>query len=107
MSRPPPEWSPWVVRWVFPFLRNPHLRPVVIAILGHVGVAVALPILAFARSGRSDDGAVLFAVVAVTLFPAMSEWWIERRAGPLTACVVVAWIFGGAIAAWGYSSGVL
>jgi hypothetical protein len=96
-----------VERWVLPFLHNGHLRPVVIAILGHVGLAIALPLLAFARSGRSDDGAVLLGVAALTWLPAFAEWRIERRAGAMTVVVLGAWFFGLIIAAWGWSSGVL
>lgn len=102
-----PSWPSFVANGVLPFLRNGHMRPVVIAILGHFAVALALPILAFARSGRPEDGAVLFLFVAVTAFPALAEWSIERRPGTFTACVAGAWVGAAAISAWGWQTGVI
>ncbi len=107
MADSPRSWPPFVDKWVFPFLRNGHLRPVVIAIVGHFSVAIALPVLAAVRSGTQRDFSVVFVVAAVTWFPAFSEWWIDRRLGPVTACVVGAWAGAAVIAAWGLKSGVL
>lgn len=107
MASDAPRWPGPVENWVLPFLRNGHLRPVVIAILGHVAILMALPLLATWRTGRPDEGAVLFLLVMLTGLPMWSEWRIERRAGPFTACVLSAWAGAVIIAIWGARTGVL
>ena len=91
---PRPEWSPFVRDFVFPFLHSEPLRPVLIAMLGHVALAWALAILRVADGFFPEDIAMLFMCVAISGAPIFEELRIERRPRAITATVAVSWVMG-------------
>ncbi len=94
----PPEWPLFVRNFVFPFLHSGPLRPVLIAMLGHVGLLLALTILRALDGFLLEDVAMMFLCVAVSAFPIIEELRIDRRLGAVAATVAVAWVMGVVIA---------
>jgi hypothetical protein len=97
-TEPRPEWPSFVRDFVFPFLHSEPLRPVLIAMLGHVALAWALVILRVADGFYPENLASLFVCVALSGAPIFEELRIERRPRALTATVLVSWVMGFAVA---------
>ena len=93
-TKAPPEWPPFVRDFVLPFLHSTALRPVLIAILGHVALLWALTMLRVLDGPRLEDLSLVFLGVAVSAFPIIEELRIDRRPGAVTASVVASWGMG-------------
>lgn len=93
-----PEWPMWVRTFVLPFLQSAPLRPVLIAMLGHVALLLALTILRVFDGFRLEDVSMLFLCVAVSAFPIIEELRIDRRPGAVAGTVVASWVMGFVIA---------
>ena len=72
-AKAPPEWPSFVKNFVFPFLHNTALRPVLIAMLGHVALLLALVILRVLDGFLLEDLSMLFLSVAVSAFPIIEQ----------------------------------
>lgn len=83
------RWPVWVETWVLPYVREPVLWPVLIAILGHVVVLFALGALNVWR-GESWTAAVLS--VAFTVGSVGWEYRVMRRPGPIAAWIALTWL---------------
>lgn len=97
-AKPRPEWPMFVQNFVFPFLHSAPLRPVLIAMLGHVALLLALAILRVFDGFGLEDVSILFLCVAGSAFPIIEEVRIDRRLGAVTATVLVSWLMGFVIA---------
>ena len=93
-EKAPPEWPYFVKNFVFPFLHSAPLRPVLIAMLGHVALLLALVILRVLDGFLLEDLATLFLCVAVSGLPIVEELRIDRRLGAVTATVGASWAMG-------------
>lgn len=94
-----PEWPPFVRNFVFPFLHSAPLRPVLLAMLGHVALLLALTLLRALDGFHLEDLSMVFLCVAVSVFPIIEELRIDRRLGAVTATVAASWGMGIVIAA--------
>ncbi|MEQ1504148.1 MAG: hypothetical protein ABMB14_18035 [Myxococcota bacterium] len=87
----PPGWPDWIEEWVLPYLREPTLWPVLVALLGHVVVGLVPPMLAVWRTG-SAWAAVALALVAVGSLGAIGfEVGRFRRPGAVSLAVIGTW----------------
>ena len=93
-TKAPPEWPPFVRNFVLPFLHSTALRPVLIAILGHVALVWALTLLQALDGFGLEDVASLFLCGAISAFPVIEEIRIDRRLGAVTATVMGSWVMG-------------
>jgi hypothetical protein len=95
-------WPRWAQRTVLPFLRDPGLRPVLLAILGHLAVVFTPVILSVVRSRNPLSGAALL----VFLFGSFELIRLEKkcrgRFSLLTASVIGTWVVACILAAIGY-----
>lgn len=104
---PPPGWPDWVERWVLPYLSEPALAPVLIAVLGHVVVALA-PLMLWAwRTGSGVAVALLVIAAAASLALCTFELWRFRRPRAVTLVLLGLWAASVAAAWFGERSGVL
>jgi len=96
----PPAWPLWVEEWVLPYLREPALWPVLLALLGHVVVVIAPLCLAVARTGSG------WALLGLLMLAAGSAWlcrWelsVRGRPGSVAATVGLTWLVS-LVSAWG------
>jgi len=98
--QPPPAWPPWVQEWVLPYLAEPALWPVLLALLGHVVVVIAPLVLAVARTGSPWAVAGLVALAAVSGWLVRWEWRVRGRPGAVSLTVAATWGVG-LFSAWG------
>lgn len=89
-----PAWPAWVQNFVLPFLHSAPLRPVLIAMLGHVALVWALTLLQALDGFGLEDVASLFLCGAISAFPVIEELRIDRRPGAVTATVLASWGMG-------------
>jgi len=82
----------WLDRFVLPYITDSSLWPVLFAILGHVGVVLAMPMLNVYRSG---DLVSLGALILLGVGPCGAilrwEWGETGKLGPLTRVVGLTW----------------
>ncbi len=105
----PPDsaWPPFLAKWVLPYLKEPALLPVLLALLGHVVVVLAPLMLAVWRV-HSGWAAVLLVVAAVgSAFPIRWEWLDEGGPRGVSAVVVLTWLVSLAAAVFGGRAGIL
>ena len=94
---PPPEpqepgWPPFIASWLLPYLKEPALWPVALAVLGHVVVVLVPLLLAVARVGSGWAAACLGVAAALSLLPVRWELRAEGRPAGATAVVVGVWL---------------
>lgn len=91
LADPAPRWPEWIEQSAMPYLRDPALRPVLVAVLGHVAVALA-PLLLYAWRNGSVAAAGASVVVAVASVGAIGfEVARFRRPGGVTVSVLATW----------------
>lgn len=95
-DEPPPEpddepWSPGVERWVMPFLREPALWPVAVAVVGHVVVLLAVILLTAARSPSPWAWAALILLGLSTGGQVVREIRATGRPGLWTGTLLGTW----------------
>jgi hypothetical protein len=106
---PPPDtaWPPFLAEWVLPYLREPALMPVLLALLGHVVVVLAPLMLAVWRVHSVEAALLLLLVAGGSVFPLRWECLDEGRPGGVSATVVLTWLASVAAAYFGDRTGVL
>jgi hypothetical protein len=108
---PPPTqvggWPPFVEQWLLPYLREPSLWPVALAVLGHVVVVLVPLMLAVARVGSTGAGVALAGMGLASLAPMRWEWVSERGFGRATVTIVLVWCSSAAVAWAAGRSGLL
>lgn len=95
-----PRWPPWVEDWVLPYVTEPALWPVLLALLGHVVVVIAPLVLAVARTGSLYAVAGLVVLAAVSAVFVRWELRVRGRPSAVTGAVVGTWIVS-LVSAWG------
>lgn len=85
------RWPAWIEQWVIPYVREPALRPVLIALLGHVVVVLVPLLLAVARTGDGWAVALLVASAALTLAALVVELRALRRPGAVALAALACW----------------
>jgi len=103
----PSAWPPFLAQWVVPYLKEPSLWPVAMALLGHVVVVLAPLMLMVKRSGSWWAGAGLCVAAAVSAWAVRCEWLDDggpRSVAVATACV---WLLSVAAAWYGGNAGYL
>ena len=88
----PPGWPLWIELWVLPYVREPALWPVLVALLGHVVVGIAPLVLYVVREGGLRSELFLATLVLGSLGLVGFELWRFRRPGGVTAALVGTWI---------------
>jgi len=88
-------WPGWADRWLLPYLRRSELWPVLLAVLGHVGLAIALLLLVALVDRNPAGWAALWLVGSGTFALVRHEWRGEGRPGVVSAAVGIAWALGG------------
>lgn len=79
-------------RFVLPMLTEPPLWPVSFAIVGHVVVVLALPLVSAWRSGSGAAWALVFALAALTGVPIVLEHGRGGRWGLIAGLVALTWV---------------
>lgn len=87
----PPGWPVWIENWVLPYARDSALRPVLLAILGHVVVVLAPLVLYVVRSGSGRATGILAALTLVSVGLVGFETVRFRRPGAVTVVVLCTW----------------
>lgn len=84
-------WPAWLEQWILPYLREPSLWPVLIAVMGHVVVVVVALELDVWREGSIGSGITLAALIAATAGGCGFE--VRRVGGPgaLTYTLALTW----------------
>ena len=103
-EQPPPKpphvgWPPFVEEWLLPYLREPSLWPVAVAVLGHVVVVLAPLMLVLWRTGSVAAGMALGVLLVASLWPVRWEVGAQGRPGCATGVLVVVWVVSG-LTAW-------
>ncbi|MEZ4237895.1 MAG: hypothetical protein R3F59_17450 [Myxococcota bacterium] len=88
---PPPGWPDWMERWVLPYVREPALLPVLLALLGHVVVVLVPLMLGTWRTGHGAVVALLVAAVLGSVGLVGFESVRFRRPGAVTLTVLGTW----------------
>lgn len=104
---PPPGWPDWIERWVLPYLREPALAPVLVALLGHVVVVLAPLMLWSWRTGSGVAAGLLVGLGLGSLGLCAFELWRFRRPGAVTLTLLVLWAVSVGAAWFGERTGVL
>jgi hypothetical protein len=84
-------WPDWLEQWVLPYLREPALWPVLVAIMGHVVVAVVALELALWRERSVGSGALLALLLAGSGAATTFEIRRSGRPGAVTATLALSW----------------
>lgn len=92
VEKPPPGWPAWMEDWVIPYVREPALWPVLLALLGHVVVAIAPMLLAAWRTREPWAFVGLAAMVALSAWLVGFELRRFHRPRGVTAVVVGTWL---------------
>lgn len=103
----PSAWPQFVQTWVLPYIREPMLWPVLIAVLGHVVLLVALDMLAVYRSGDAGAVVMLVLMMAATIYLVVREVRIVGRPAGVSATLVLSWLASVASAVGAEYTGVL
>jgi len=104
---PRSAWPPFIAQWVLPYLKEPTLLPVTLALLGHVVVVLAPLMLMLWRVGSLWAAVLLIAAAALSSFPIRWEWLDEGGPRGVSAVVVLTWLASVAAAVAGDHWGVL
>ncbi len=84
--------QPWVERFVLPFVEDSSLWPVLAAIIGHVAVLMAMPMINVWRDGDLVSAGALIVLAVGPCGAVMQwEWKKERKPGPLTWTILITW----------------
>ena len=87
-----PKWPDWYERWVFPFLDEPAIWPVFLAIWGHFVVALTGLVLSLYR----EQSPVVLIVGLWIVFACYKAMQFEKRHagryGKLTGAIVATWL---------------
>jgi hypothetical protein len=94
-------------QWLLPYLREPVLWPVLVALLGHVVVGLAPLMLTVWRTGNSTAIFLLSVLLLGTAGLVGFEGVRFHRPGAVTLACVLTWLSGGALAWLGERTGVL
>ena len=86
-----PGWPVWIETWVLPYVREPSLWPVLVALLGHVVVGIAPLVLYVVRTGSVEAGLVLVGLVLASVGLVGFEVFRFRWPGGVTAALVATW----------------
>lgn len=105
-SRPAPGWPDWVEQWVLPYLREPVLLPVLIALLGHVVVGLSPLMLAVWRTGNPAAIAALALLSAASVGLSLFEARSQRRPGAVTLTIAGTWLASVGVAVLAERTGV-
>ena len=97
---PPPSWPPWVQEWVLPYLSEPALWPVLVALLGHVVVVIVPLMLAVARHGSVAAALALVGLLGGSVAVVRWEWRVHGRPSGVTVAVLSTWLMS-LVSAWG------
>lgn len=87
-----PGWPLWIETWVLPYVREPTLWPVLVALLGHVVVGIVPLVLFVVRSGSVRGGLVLGGMVVGSLGLFGFEVFRFRRPGAVSVVVGATWV---------------
>ena len=86
-----PAWPDWLEQWVIPYVRDPVLWPVVIAVMGHVVVAVTALELAVWRVGSVGSGLIVLALAVGSIAATGFETRRFGRPGPVSLTLALSW----------------
>jgi hypothetical protein len=89
--------APRLIRWSAPLYEDALLWPVLIALVGHLPVALG-PLLLEALVGKSWAFVLLGVALVVSAKVVHVEWGYRERAGRLTWTVAVTWLLSVAVA---------
>jgi hypothetical protein len=88
---PGPMWPAWFEQWVLPYLREPVLWPVLLAVMGHVVLVVTALELAVWRVRSIESGVVLLALALGSAGATLFEVRRSGRPGPVTVTLALSW----------------
>ncbi len=94
---PDAGWPPFVAQWVLPYVRDSMLWPVLLALLGHLWVALGGLMVSSVRDGDNRAQRWLVGVAVLSLVPIATELRAIRRPGGLTVVVVGSWVLAAII----------
>jgi hypothetical protein len=103
----PPGWPEWMEQWLLPYLREPVLWPVLVALLGHVVVGLAPLMLVVWRTGNPTALVLLGLLSLGTAGLVGFEALRFHRPGAVTLTCALTWLSSGALAWLGERTGVL
>ncbi len=103
----PSAWPEFVRTWVLPYIKEPTLWPVLIAVLGHVVLLIALDLLAVYRSGDAGAVIMLALMLAGTVYLVQRELRIVGGIAGVSITLVGSWLASVAAAVGAEWSGVL
>lgn len=108
-ERPPPDnrWPDWVEEWVIPYMEEPFLWPVLVAILGHIVILLAFLLVGAWREGISPPLAGIAALGVVSVGLVNAEVRYRRRPGAVAITVVLTWLVSAGVAAVGGHYGLI
>ncbi|TNE86021.1 MAG: hypothetical protein EP330_24105 [Deltaproteobacteria bacterium] len=86
------RWPLWMRDWVLPYVLEPALLPVLIAIAGHFVVIYALMLVSVYREGWAGSWGWLAFSVASSSAPAVWEITLFKRPGGINLVVALTWI---------------
>ncbi len=92
---------------MLPYVRNPSLWPVLVALLGHVVIVIAPLMLAVWRVGSVAAGVVLVALAALTLGACVVEARALKRPGGVGVSLALTWAAALGVAWLAESTGFL
>ena len=88
---PAPRWPAWLEHSVMPYVRDPALRPVLVAVLGHVSIALAPLLLVVWRTGSTAAGVAAVGIAIASIAAIGLELARFRRPGGVTVALVATW----------------
>lgn len=97
------EEGGWADQWVWPFLREPVLWPVAVAIIGHVVLVQAWLLVEVWRAAAPQHTAAFGVLVVMSVGLVHGELRSRRRPGAVAFTVVASWAVA-ALVAWGAGS---
>lgn len=97
----------WVEGWVLPYLGEPALWPVLIALLGHVVVVLTPLMLAVWRVQSPAAALALAGALALTFWLSRVGWRIEQYPWLLAATALATWLSSFAFAVLCERTGIL
>jgi hypothetical protein len=86
------KWPAWIEQWVLPYVREPVLRPVLIALLGHVVVVLVPVLLAVVRTRDGWAMGLLGAALALTAWAVWTELRAIGRPGAVALTAAASWL---------------
>ena len=92
---------------MLPYVREPALWPVALAVLGHVVVVLAPLMLAVHRVGSWLAAAALGGIAALTLVPVVHEVRVHGRPGAVFVALALTWVVSVAAAVGAGSAGLI